>query len=105
MIKRKALESLKPDVIIEVNGKKVKISNVTSVKTAVQEWTLDEPSKYDPGSGTEETFINAVEVNNKSGGFSKFLYKFCAQPCIFLFLFFLNLYSRSTFSFAHQRRW
>ena len=65
MIKRKALESLKPDVIIEVNGKKVKISNVTSVKTAVQEWTLDEPSKYDPGSGTEETFINSVEVNNK----------------------------------------
>ena len=66
MIKRKALESLKPDVIIEVNGKKVKISNVTSVKTAVQEWTLDEPSKYDPGSGTEETFINSVEVNNKT---------------------------------------
>jgi len=63
MIKRKALESLKPDVIIEVNGKKVKISNVTSVKTAVQEWTLDEPSKYDPGSGTEETFINSVEGN------------------------------------------
>ena len=67
MIKRKALESLKPDVVIEVNGKKVKISNVTSVKTAVQEWTLDEPSKYDPGSGTEETFINSVEVfqNNR----------------------------------------
>ena len=62
MIKRKALESLKPDVVIEVHGKKVKISNVTSVKTAVQEWTLDEPSKYDPGSGTEETFINSVEV-------------------------------------------
>ena len=67
MIKRKALESLKPDVVIEVHGKKVKISNVTSVKTAVQEWTLDEPSKYDPGSGTEETFINSVEVfqNNR----------------------------------------
>ena len=65
MIKRKALESLKHEVIIEVNGKKVKISNVTSVKTVSQEWTLDEPSKYDPGSGTEETFINSVEVNDK----------------------------------------
>ena len=65
MIKRKALESLKHEVIIEVNGKKVKISNVTSVKTVSQEWTLDEPSKYDPGSGTEETFISSLEVNDK----------------------------------------
>ena len=65
MLRRKAIESLKPDVIIVVNGKKVKITSVTSVKSAVEEYELDEPATYDPGSGTAETFINSVEVNDK----------------------------------------
>ena len=65
MLRRKALESLKPDVIIEINGKKVKVTSVTSLKTLVEEYEFDEPATFDPGSGTEETFINSVEVNNK----------------------------------------
>ena len=65
MLRRKALESLKPDVIIEVNGTKVKITSVTSLKTLVEEYEFDQPATFDPGSGTEETFINSVEVNNK----------------------------------------
>ena len=62
MLRRKALENLKPDVIIVVNGTKVKITSVTSVKSAIEEYELDEPATYDPGSGTAETFINSVEV-------------------------------------------
>ena len=65
MLRRKALESLKPDVIIEINGKKVKVTSVTSLKTLVEEYEFDEPATFDPGSGTEETFISSLEVNDK----------------------------------------
>ena len=36
MLRRKAIEFLQPDVTIEINGRKVKVTNVTSVKTLVR---------------------------------------------------------------------
>ena len=73
MLRRKALENLKPDVIIVVNGTKVKITSVTSVKSAIEEYELDEPATYDPGSGTAETFINSVEVKWQKKDLSEFV--------------------------------
>merc|ERR1711879_861342 len=63
MILRNALASTKPDVTIEVNGQQIKITAKIMVKTIVQEFTLDKPSTYDPGSGTPDTFINFLQGN------------------------------------------
>ena len=65
MLRRKALEFLQPDVTIEINGRKVKVTNVTSVKTLIEEYELDEPATFDPGSGTIEAFVTSAEVNDK----------------------------------------
>ena len=63
MILRNALASTKPDVTIEVNGQQIKITAKIMVKTIVQEFTLDKPCTYDPGSGTPDTFINFLQGN------------------------------------------
>ncbi len=54
-----------PSCVVVNGGKKVKVTNVTSVKTTVEEYELDEPATFDPGSGTAETFITSFEVNDK----------------------------------------
>ena len=50
MITRKAIASTKPDITITVNGTKFNIEQKTSLKTVIMEFTLDEPSTYDPGN-------------------------------------------------------
>ena len=41
------------------------ITNVTSIKTLVEVYELDEPVTFDAGSGTLESFITSAEVSNK----------------------------------------
>ena len=50
---------------IETNGRKITITNVTSIKTLVEVYELDEPATFDAGSGTLESFITSAEVSNK----------------------------------------
>ena len=66
MILRNALASTKPVVTIEVNGQQIKITAKIMVKTIIQEFTLDKPCTYDPGSGTPDTFINSLQAQFKN---------------------------------------
>ena len=63
MIARKTISSMKPDIIVTVDGKKWKIEQKTSLKTIVIEFNLDEVSEYDPGSGTVGKYFNSLDGN------------------------------------------
>ena len=61
MIARKTISSMKPDIIVTVDGKKWKIEQKTGLKTIVIEFNLDEVSEYDPGSGTVGKYFNSLD--------------------------------------------
>ena len=60
MVKRKLFASSKPDVVIEVDGNKFKIHNITSLVTLSAEFTLDEPYENDFG-GEKVIYITTME--------------------------------------------
>ena len=60
MVKRKLFASSKPDVVIEVDGNKLKIHNITSLVTLSAEFTLDEPYENDFG-GEKVIYITTME--------------------------------------------
>ena len=64
MVKRKLFASSKPDVVIEIDGNKFKIHNITSLLTLSAEFTLDEPYENDFG-GEKLTYITTMEGSNK----------------------------------------
>ena len=64
MVKRKLFANSKPDVVIEVDGNKFKIHNITSLITLSAEFTLDEPYENDFG-GEKLIYITTMEGNNK----------------------------------------
>ena len=63
---RLAMGKTKPDIIIEVNGKKIKITTITTLRTVVKEFTLDEPYESEiPGVSKKDTYITTLEGGNK----------------------------------------
>ena len=61
LVTRKAMASTKPDVIIQIDGNKWIIEQMSTFKTFTIEFNLDEVTEYDPGSGTKSKYVNTLE--------------------------------------------
>ena len=61
LVTRKAIASTKPNVVIQIDGDKWTIEQISNFKTFTIEFNLDEVTEYDPGSGTMSKYINTLE--------------------------------------------
>ena len=62
IVKRKLFASTKPDIVIEVDGKKFKVQTVMPKRTINAEFTLDEPYENDM-KGEKETYLTTLDGN------------------------------------------
>merc|ERR1712150_298032 len=68
IVKRKLFASTKPDIVIEVDGKKFKVQTVMPKRTINAEFTLDEPgpellSAQNDMKGEKETYLTTLDGN------------------------------------------
>merc|ERR1712150_414195 len=62
LVRRKLFASTKPDIVIEVDGKKFKVQTVMPKRTINAEFTLDEPYENDM-KGEKEKYLTTLDSN------------------------------------------
>jgi len=61
MLTRKVILKTSPTMKIEINGKDVTTTTITSIKTIVIKFTLGEEYEADPGTGMPAKYVSTVE--------------------------------------------